>query len=363
MTADGGARPTGATVTVADLDRYGFPALLAVLARRRRAIALVVAAAVAAGIVLCLVLPRQFRAETTILPSLRVASDSDAASVAALRSAAGAMGVSVGVGAQDPSVLFPQVLRSRTLAERVLLREYPVRGGGTRRLLDALGKAGSDSSLRLDAAVRRWRGRVLRLRLDAKSGVTAVSVELQDAALSAAVANACVEELDRFNREVKNAQAGKQVDFISNRLVEVEQQLAAAEDALKQFREQNRQLSGSPQLLLQEARLARDVQLNEQLFLTLKTQLEVARIEEVKNVPLVVVLDRATPPVRPSSPQRLQLLACAGGLGLALGIALALCQAWLEIASEQPPVRALREIFRNDTALLARGRRHDLPTP
>ena len=40
------------------------------------------------------------------------------------------------------------------------------------------------------------------------------------------------------------------------------------------------------------------------MFLTLKKELEITKIEEIKNIPLVRVLDEATPPLRKSWPNR-----------------------------------------------------------
>jgi len=73
---------------------------------------------------------------------------------------------------------------------------------------------------------------------------------------------------------------------------------------LKEFRERNRRIMDSPQLMLEQERLARDVQINSTVFIELKKQLEVAKIEEIKNIPIINVLDPARPPVRRSYPVR-----------------------------------------------------------
>jgi uncharacterized protein involved in exopolysaccharide biosynthesis len=84
---------------------------------------------------------------------------------------------------------------------------------------------------------------------------------------------------------------------------EVEDSLAYSENALKTFRERNR-VTSSPELVLEESRLVRAVTVNEQLFLTLKSQYEIARIDQMRSLPDILVLERAAPPPLRASPQR-----------------------------------------------------------
>ena len=56
--------------------------------------------------------------------------------------------------------------------------------------------------------------------------------------------------------------------------------LESSEQTLKAFNEQNRQIS-SPALQLEQERLARDVEIQKGIYLTLKQQFELAKIEEV----------------------------------------------------------------------------------
>ncbi len=55
---------------------------------------------------------------------------------------------------------------------------------------------------------------------------------------------------------------------------------------------------------MEQERLAREVEINSTVFVELKKQLEIAKIEEIKNIPLINVLDPARPPAKKSSPVR-----------------------------------------------------------
>ena len=84
---------------------------------------------------------------------------------------------------------------------------------------------------------------------------------------------------------------------------EVKQDLTKAENRLKEFREKNRQVL-SPQLLLEQERLIRDVQINATIYIELRKQYELVKIEEVKNIPVINVMDVARAPAKKDKPKR-----------------------------------------------------------
>jgi uncharacterized protein involved in exopolysaccharide biosynthesis len=113
-----------------------------------------------------------------------------------------------------------------------------------------------------------------------------------------------VAETDKFLREKKTTNASEQRKWIEQRLTQVEVELRSAEESLKNFRERNRRVGDSPQLLLEQERFMRDVQVKSTMFIELKKQAELAKIEEIKNITLVNVLDEARAPVKKTRPKR-----------------------------------------------------------
>src|SRR5205807_248265 len=73
--------------------------------------------------------------------------------------------------------------------------------------------------------------------------------------------------------------------------------LEAAEDSLKTFYVRNRRIQDSPQLQFEETRLRRRVDVRQEVFLTLTREYEQARIDEVRDTPVLAVVD---PPVAPT---------------------------------------------------------------
>jgi uncharacterized protein involved in exopolysaccharide biosynthesis len=57
-------------------------------------------------------------------------------------------------------------------------------------------------------------------------------------------------------------------------------------------------------LMMEQERFAREVEINSTVFIELKKQLEIAKIEEIKNIPLINVLDPARPPAKKSFSNR-----------------------------------------------------------
>jgi uncharacterized protein involved in exopolysaccharide biosynthesis len=144
----------------------------------------------------------------------------------------------------------------------------------------------------------------LKIEMSQKTGLLTYSIETKDAQVSADILNTITAELNNFLLSKKTTNAGEQRKWIEKRMREVKHDLEKAENVLKEFREKNRRVTDSPQLLLEQGRFQREVSLQEVISTTLQQQYEVARIEEIKNVPIINVLDEAKPAAEKNSPKR-----------------------------------------------------------
>jgi uncharacterized protein involved in exopolysaccharide biosynthesis len=93
-----------------------------------------------------------------------------------------------------------------------------------------------------------------------------------------------------------------------------QQALSIAEDALLAFLVQNRRYQDSPQLSFEYNRLQRRVEQQQQLYTSILTAYEQARIEEVRNTPVITVLDSPEGTARRSGSTILNVV-----LGIVLG--------------------------------------------
>ena len=87
-----------------------------------------------------------------------------------------------------------------------------------------------------------------------------------------------------------------------------------------------RDLRQIPTRSIEEARLTRDVQIAQQLYVSLQGRFSEARLADASSIPDVRILDPAVVPDRPVNNIKLTLLlgGLAGGLGLAIALALLL---------------------------------------
>ena len=123
------------------------------------------------------------------------------------------------------------------------------------------------------------------------SQLITISVTTDNPKLSVDLLSRLLSSFNSMLLDFKLSQKVDQRNFISNRIMEIEKDLNKAEEDLKLFRDQNRFIASSPALLLEEERLSRDVTVQTEIYISLKNQLELAKIEEVKGGMLFQILD------------------------------------------------------------------------
>lgn len=313
-----GAR-TGNESQLVDLGTAGIAGVVAALARRWRLVAVIAIGAAAAALAVSLLTPPVYESTCTFISSSQITGESGLSSLGALSSAASRLGVDLRNNPGDLSPLFPWMLENREIGRGILETSFKNSSGRSQRLLDVLVPAGPDSLRRLDKALTRLHRKVMNYSFDRKSGVTRVTAALEDPVLAAAVANAFVDGLDRYNQTVVAGKAGSVASFLEERLHDFEEQIRVEESALRDFRTENRGFQQSPSLALEEARLTRNLELAQQLYLNLRSQFEMVRMEEFKRLPRLTVIDAAHPPYRKARPRTLPVVAISGLLGLVAG--------------------------------------------
>lgn len=250
-------------------------------------------------------------------------------------SLAGQLGLSLGTEASQSPRFYTEVAKSREFMESVLLATYPrprspdniARDSAS--LLDLLNVTGENQARRLANAVRKLQSAVWTT-VDNQTSIVRLSVDADDPVLAASVANRFVGNLNRFNLERRQSQARQRRRFIDGRLAEAEQDLHAGEDRLRSFLERNRQFESSPELQFEHGRLQRQVAIRQEVYLTLKREDEIARIEEVNDTPVITVIDSAVPPQQKSKPKRKLLVIFALAIGSALAVLGAFSAEYLE---------------------------------
>ena len=243
----------------------------------------------------------RFSATVALVPETRLGgSSSQLAGLAALA------GVNLaGTGGSQGPQFYAALLTSRPIVYAVLRRHYGLASADSASLIDLLGVKGATQPERLWKAARKLESRT-GVSTDIRTSVIHVVVDMPSPELAAQVANAYVDELNRFNRESRQSQARVRRVFVEGRVREAERELAAAEEAVRAFLERNRAYDRSPSLQFELSRLQRAYTVQSELYLDLRRQLDAARIAEVDDVPVLTTIEGAIPPARKSGPHRLR---------------------------------------------------------
>lgn len=311
-------------------------------------------------------LPRYYEAKISVLPNSTTGSDLNFGS---LQPVLPMLGISPNENKTD---LYVQILRSRTIGERIIARFKLKEHWGIQSEEKALKRLASHVSM-----------------VATREGMILLSFEAKDPQLAAKIANAYIEELDRVNQEKNTSRARNARIYIEDQLKKTEKELKTASRQLADFQlqhkavalqeqlttaiEQAGELKGriiakqvqlgvmlqtmkannprvmevqseiqqlqlqydrlqfggekplterheffiafaeAPEVGLQLADLMRSVKIKETVFTLLNQQFYQAKIEEAKDTPTIQVLDEAKVPEKKSRPFRM-LIAATGFL-------------------------------------------------
>jgi uncharacterized protein involved in exopolysaccharide biosynthesis len=148
----------------------------------------------------------------------------------------------------------------------------------------------------------------ISISYELKSKILTVVVEMPESKLSADVANTLVGSLDKYVRTQRKSFATEQRKYLVSRVQQIKDTLSLCEEDLKTFREKNRQIAQSPELLLEQTRLMRNAEIQQTIFVELTKQLELVKLAEVKDVPVVNVREYAKDPIIKTGPKRIMTL-------------------------------------------------------
>jgi uncharacterized protein involved in exopolysaccharide biosynthesis len=159
---------------------------------------------------------------------------------------------------------------------------------------------GRSPAERREAAVEELRDDV-KASVATKTGLVRLAVTLPNPVLAAQVNERLLALLNDFNLHSRQSQAGQERRFTERRLDEVRADLRRAEERVAAFLSRNREYVHSPQLRFEYERLDREVDIQQELFTTLAQAYEQAKIDEVRDTPIVSVIEQPSVPARPDA--------------------------------------------------------------
>ena len=218
----------------------------------------------------------------------------------------------------SPSYYIPDIIASRTLKESIILNKWIVNSDSI-NLIDFWeinGKQGfinklfsnniNEDTIEFNMAVDILDDLIV---IDESStGLISVFVYNQNAQLAADIANYISDYVVSFVTEQQRKFASQNKLFVKSQLGNSLNDLNLSEQKLTSFRKKHPITLDSPDLQLQRARLMRDIDVNQEVYITLRQQFEITKIEESKVRLLVNILDLAKPSIRIAHPKFLLII-------------------------------------------------------
>ncbi|MBI4726218.1 hypothetical protein HY768_03165 [candidate division TA06 bacterium] len=284
-----------------------------ILANWRR-MAMFMGAALLISAAVLLITPNYYVSQVTILPAGK-------SSFSGLMNLASELGYSSSgeVIINSPQVIF-RIVRSRILSEMLGKRVYFHSGKNRALMLHEVFKIKEKDPARREYFTHLALNRAMTTSIDARIKSLDISLKVDDPQIAAELMNAIVEELDNYNILYRNNKAKMNREFVEKRLKDTGDSLAKYEEALRLFREENRNVAQSPMLMLRQQRLVRRVNVSYELYLLLTKEYETAKLQEVRDTPVLDIIERARPlpvksgPVRRKALMTVFLLALVSGL-------------------------------------------------
>jgi uncharacterized protein involved in exopolysaccharide biosynthesis len=235
-------------------------------------------------------------------------------------------GISLAGGdAMNAPQLYTDLIETRTIlwpvAQKTYRVNHPERGvieGDIITIFNIKGRP----NVREVRAVNSLRGAV-KGTVVAKTGVIEMTVSTGYPELSLAVANNVLAQLNEYNLQVRQATAAAEREFVERQVEEKRAELRAAEAQLENFLDTNRQWRSSAQLTLEYGRLQRLVDLRQGLYSRMLEAYENARIEEVRNLPVINVIETPQLPIGPDARGGVRKTAVGMIVGFTLAVILA----------------------------------------
>jgi uncharacterized protein involved in exopolysaccharide biosynthesis len=290
------------------------------------------------GSAAALVRPREYVATVAFTPS-----GGNRGNMGAVSGLASQLGLQLDIpGNGDGLPFYSAFVKSRALLSRLAATKYSVplavSGGQPAELGVLLGVGAREPGKRRREILKRLQ-RMISVRSEQTANIIEVKVTSRSPELSEQLALDILQKVNEFNIERRRVQASAEREFAQERVRDQTSTLEAAEGALAAFRMRNRSYLGSPELSLEHERLQRRVDLQQQVLSSLLQSLERARIEELRNTPVVTPIDL---PLGSATPQsRGVVLALFLGLffGAFLGVAIALARETFVRAQNSDPER------------------------
>ena len=276
----------------------------------RKLIFLVTTIFVVIGVLYALLATPQYQAKLTLYP----AGESQNGGLGKL----GGLASSFGLGGMSSSsgYYIPDVVKSRKILDKVINKKWEIAEFDEPvNLIVFWELEDPDHELNAEKAFDKL-SKKITVSVDDDSGLITISVETKNAKLSADIANYIGDEVNDYIQHEQKSSTRQSRVYIEERLIKIKDELKEAEENLKEFQKGHRIINESPELQMEILRLKRNVEIKNQVYLTLEQQREIALIEEIKQMPVLNILDKAVTPKLKTKPKKNMIVLISFILGV-----------------------------------------------
>lgn len=296
---------------------------LAVLLRARRLLAALALLGVVLATAYLFLIDRSWSSTALFMPQTRRLPSN-------LTGLAAQIGIAIPAndGGLSPA-FYADLIRTDVILAPLAAKSYPTSSARDQRpLVDILRISGSTPEARRTKAQAKL-ARMIFPSVSAKTGVVTLLVKTNDPLLSSTLAERILTQVDSFNQGLRHSQASAERRFTEQRVAQTQSELRSAEDRLQYFLQRNREYESSPELSFQKDRLQREVNLRQDVYTQLVQLLEQAKVDEVRDTPVLTIVQSPETPVLPDSRGLLTGIVLGAFLGVFVGCVLALVRARL----------------------------------
>lgn len=268
-------------------------------------------------IIVLFVIPKEYTAEVSVLPSAAASKKGLGGQLGNLASLAG---ISMGSLSSRSQEIYLGIINSRKLLERVIFHEYELKKKDEIKKTNLIEffELNEDEEAsheeRIQKALKKLRDDVIATNIDDDNEILYLSITMEDPNLSAMVANLMVDILNELVLTKVQKEITDQNNYLDQRLAQVKDSISIAEQNLKKLLERSSDPT-LPEFQVAQIRAKRKLEVQTAVYVELRKQKEILYIENFVNLSPIKILDEAHPPYRKSRPKRLFLLITFMALG------------------------------------------------
>ena len=265
-----------------------------ILLKKKKLIGAIIGSIIIITIIVLLIIPNEYQSKASILPTGNTDKFSELKSLAGI----GMMSSNN----ENSSALFPEILKSRQITTAVLDYQYKFKDDDKPKEVILSEYFDLESPDKLHEKLLG----ITEISLSKKTGVISLGVITKYPELSYAILTKYIEELEKFNLYKRASQAKDNEEYLAKQLADKKKELEKLEGKFEEFQKNNRDwmLSSNPEINMEIARFKRKLEISTKAVILLHQEYEMAKLEALKDVPIVRILDSPSIPDQKEYPKR-----------------------------------------------------------